>query len=80
MTKDIGAPPQFGALIGDHTQTGNNISLGPGVAIGRHTRINSGVTLAIRTVPDHSVVTAPHTGEAKVHSRRPARDPVGGDL
>ncbi|MFE1415561.1 hypothetical protein ACFW6F_32915 [Streptomyces sp. NPDC058746] len=27
--------PQFGALIGDGTQTGNSISLGPGGAIGQ---------------------------------------------
>ncbi|UUU45013.1 transferase [Streptomyces sp. NBC_00162] len=66
--------PQFGALIGDGTQTGNSISLGPGVAIGRHVRINSGVTLAIRSIPDYSVVTAPHTAEAEVRSRR---GPVG---
>jgi hypothetical protein len=28
------APPHFGALIGDHTQTGMNITIGPGAAIG----------------------------------------------
>ncbi|MFD6534936.1 LbetaH domain-containing protein [Streptomyces goshikiensis] len=62
--------PQFGAVIGDGTQTGSNISLGPGVAIGRHSQINSGVTLAIRTIPEHCAVTAPHTAEARVRSRR----------
>ncbi len=62
--------PHFGALIGDQTQTGNTISLGPGLAVGRHCRISSGVTLAIRTVPDHSMVTAPHTAQARIHPRR----------
>ncbi|KOU67558.1 transferase [Streptomyces sp. WM4235] len=66
--------PQFGALIGDGTQTGNNISLGPGVAVGRHTQINSGVTLAIRDIPAFSAVTAPHIASTRVHSRR-ARSP-----
>ncbi|MEU6757742.1 transferase [Streptomyces sp. NPDC046685] len=71
---------QFGAVIGDDTQTGNTISLGSGVAVGRHTQINSGVTLAARTVPTDSVVTAPHTAEARMRSRRrrgPAGDSVG---
>ncbi|MBT2539752.1 transferase [Streptomyces sp. ISL-44] len=62
--------PQFGAVIGDHVQTGNSISLGPGLAVGRYCQINSGVTLAVRTVPDHSAVTAPHTAQAHIHSRR----------
>ncbi|MFD5425494.1 transferase [Streptomyces sp. NPDC127084] len=65
--------PQFGAVIGDGTQTGTNISLGPGVAIGRHSQINTGVTLALRAIPEHSIVTAPHTAEAHVHSRRSRR-------
>ncbi|MGY0061673.1 transferase [Streptomyces sp. LZ34] len=60
--------PQFGALIGERVQTGNSISLGPGLALGRDCRIASGVTLAGRTIPDHSVITAPHT--ATVHVRR----------
>ncbi|MFD7061770.1 transferase [Streptomyces sp. NPDC059906] len=63
--------PQFGALIGDRVQTGNNISLGPGLAIGRHCRIASGVTLAARTIPDHSAVTAPHTSDVEVRRRYP---------
>lgn len=62
--------PQFGAVIGDDTQTGNSISLGPGVAAGRHTRINTGVTLAARAVPAHSTVTTPHTAQATVRTRR----------
>lgn len=61
---------QFGALIGDRVQTGNNISLGPGVVIGRCSRINSGVTLAARVVREPSTITAPHTSEAQIHRRR----------
>ncbi|MEU1462599.1 transferase [Streptomyces sp. NPDC005727] len=61
--------PQFGALIGDRVQTGNNISLGPGVAVGRDCRIASGVTLAARTIPDQSAITAPHTADAHVRQR-----------
>ncbi|ORT60076.1 transferase [Streptomyces sp. CB03238] len=61
---------QFGAPIGDNVQTGNNISLGPGVAIGRRTRINSGVTLAARAVPGDSIITAPHTADAHIRRRR----------
>jgi UDP-3-O-[3-hydroxymyristoyl] glucosamine N-acyltransferase len=64
--------PQFGALIGDRSQTGNNISLGPGLALGRGYRIASGVTLAARTIPDQSVITAPHTSDVHVR-RQPAR-------
>ncbi|MFG3103273.1 transferase [Streptomyces sp. NPDC048182] len=62
--------PRFGALIGDRVQTGNGISLGPGLAVGRDCRITSGVTLAARTVPAHSVVSAPHTADAHVRGRR----------
>ncbi|MBO8201942.1 transferase [Streptomyces smyrnaeus] len=61
--------PRFGALLGDGVQTGNNISLGPGLAIGRYSRIASGVTLAGRTLPERSIVTAPHTAEARVRRR-----------
>ncbi|WP_267242676.1 transferase [Streptomyces sp. PR69] len=61
--------PQFGALIGDRVQTGNSISLGPGLALGRDCRIASGVTLAARTIPDHSVITAPHTSDVHVRQR-----------
>ncbi|MGW5971925.1 transferase [Streptomyces sp. NPDC055186] len=64
--------PQFGALIGDRVQTGNNISLGPGLAVGRDCRIASGVTLVARTIPDHSAITAPHTADVHVR-QRPAR-------
>jgi UDP-3-O-[3-hydroxymyristoyl] glucosamine N-acyltransferase len=66
---------QFGAVIGDDTQTGNNISIGPGAAIGRRCHITSGVTLAIRTVPEDSTITAPHTTETSVRRRRPGRTP-----
>lgn len=64
--------PQFGAVIGDRVQTGNGISLGPGTAVGRDCRIASGVTLAGRTIPEDSVVTAPHTADVHVR-RRPVR-------
>ncbi|MFS0694067.1 transferase [Streptomyces nitrosporeus] len=62
--------PRFGALIGDRVQTGNSISLGPGLALGRGCRIGSGVTLAARSVPGNSVITAPHTSEVHVRGRR----------
>ncbi|MER5464934.1 transferase [Streptomyces sp. NPDC002668] len=62
--------PQFGALIGDRVQTGNNISLGPGIALGRDCRITSGVTLAARTIPDHHTISAPHTADVHVRRRR----------
>lgn len=61
--------PQFGALIGERVQTGNSISLGPGLALGRDCRIASGVTLAARTIPDHSVITAPHTSDVHIRQR-----------
>ncbi|WP_406512989.1 transferase [Streptomyces sp. NBC_00161] len=61
---------QFGAVIGDDTQTGNNISIGPGAAIGRRCQITSGVSLAIRTVPEDCTVTAPHVSEVSVRRRR----------
>ncbi|MDX3376488.1 transferase [Streptomyces sp. ME02-6991-2A] len=60
---------QFGAVIGDRVQTGNNISLGPGILVGRSSQIDSGVTLAIRAVPENSVVTAPHTAQTRIRSR-----------
>nr|WP_274536137.1 hypothetical protein [Streptomyces sp. CB03234] len=56
--------------MGDNVQTGNNISLGPGVAVGRRTCINSGVTLAARAVPEDSTITAPHTADARIRRRR----------
>ncbi|WP_223776961.1 DapH/DapD/GlmU-related protein [Streptomyces sp. 135] len=62
--------PQFGALIGDGVQTGNNISLGPGLAVGRNCRITSGVTLAGRTIPDHHTVSNPRTTDVHVHRHR----------
>ncbi|MEV6398036.1 hypothetical protein AB0M39_25235 [Streptomyces sp. NPDC051907] len=61
---------QFGAVIGDDTQTGNSISIGPGVAIGRRCQITSGVALAIRAVPKDCTVTAPHAKEASVRRHR----------
>ncbi|MEV8016907.1 transferase [Streptomyces sp. NPDC086554] len=63
--------PQFGALIGDRVQTGNNISLGPGIAVGRYCRIASGVTVAARAIPAHHTVSAPHTADVHVRRQRP---------
>lgn len=62
---------QFGGIIGDRCQTGNSISLGPGVVVGRDCRIASGVTLAARIVPSRSVITAPHTADVHVRRRSP---------
>lgn len=64
---------RFGAVIGDRCQTGNTISLGPGLLIGRDCRIASGVTLAARTLPDGSIVTAPHTADTHVRQRPTTR-------
>ncbi|MFD3720034.1 hypothetical protein [Streptomyces sp. NPDC058674] len=61
---------RFGALIGDGVQTGNTVSLNPGVAIGPRTRIHSGVTLTTRTIPADAVATTPHTSEAPVRAQR----------
>lgn len=41
----------------------------PGILIGRSSQIDSGVTLAIRAVPENSVVTAPHTAQTRIRSR-----------
>ncbi|MGW1765540.1 transferase [Streptomyces sp. NPDC002073] len=61
---------RFGAVIGDDTQTGTNISIGPGVALGRRCRLTTGLTLAIRTMPKGCTLTAPHAVEADVRHRR----------
>ncbi|MFF8279919.1 transferase [Streptomyces lateritius] len=61
---------RFGGLIGDGTQTGHNIALGPGIAIGRRTRIDSGVTLAARITPPDSVLSASHIGDTHLRRRR----------
>ncbi|KOT87235.1 transferase [Streptomyces sp. NRRL F-5755] len=59
--------PRFGGILGDRCQTGNNISLGPGIiAIGPRCRIASGVTLAGRAVPADSIIAAPHTADTQV--------------
>ncbi|MDQ0941549.1 hypothetical protein [Streptomyces sp. V1I1] len=62
--------PRFGGLIGDGTQTGHNIGLGPGIAIGRSSRIDSGATLTARIVPAQSAISAPHTAETRIRQRR----------
>ncbi|MGW6526688.1 transferase [Streptomyces venezuelae] len=62
--------PQFGALIGDHVQTGNNISLGPGVALGRDCQINSGVTLGpARVIPAGNLVALATAPDVRARSR-----------
>lgn len=62
--------PRFGGLIGDGTQTGHNIGLGPGIAIGRHSRVDSGVTLTARIIPAGSGLSAPHVAETRMRRRR----------
>ncbi|MGK5733317.1 transferase [Streptomyces sp. URMC 124] len=62
--------PAFGAVIGDEVQTGNGISLGPGVLLGRECRVTGGVLLAARSVPSRSVVSDPGAGGAHVRRRR----------
>ncbi|KWT61855.1 transferase [Streptomyces albus subsp. albus] len=57
---------RFGGILGDGCQTGNSISLGPGIAIGPRCRIASGVTLAGRTIPADSIITSPHAAETHV--------------
>ncbi|MFE9552883.1 DapH/DapD/GlmU-related protein [Streptomyces sp. NPDC006692] len=62
---------QFGALIGDHVQTGNGIAIGPGVAIGRHCRLNSGLTVPpTRVLPPHSIVSSTEVHEIHVRPQR----------
>ncbi|AWN24828.1 transferase [Streptomyces sp. NEAU-S7GS2] len=61
--------PAFAALIGDRVQTGNSISLGPGVVVGRGTSISSGVMLAARWLPAEHHVAAPHVTDAHVRPR-----------
>lgn len=46
----------FRALIGDGTQTGSTLTLGPGIAIGRDCRVSSGVHLGGRIIPASSFV------------------------
>ncbi|WP_260476148.1 hypothetical protein [Streptomyces sp. WAC 06783] len=67
--------PRFGGILGDGCQTGNTISLGPGIAIGPHCRIASGVTLADRSVPADSSITAPPTEVTHIWHQRPRRVP-----
>ncbi|MCB5165677.1 transferase [Streptomyces bambusae] len=50
------ATPRFGGLIGDHVQTGSMITLGPGIAVGRHSTIAASVCMGSSIVPADSVV------------------------
>lgn len=56
--------PQLGALTGDQAPDRQQHQPRPGSAPGHDTRITSGVTHAARTLPHHSIITAPHTSEA----------------
>ncbi|MEU2250940.1 transferase [Streptomyces sp. NPDC019224] len=68
------ATPRFGGLIGDQTQTGHNIALGPGIALGRSCRIDSGVTLAARIIPAHHTLSAPHATDTRLRAQRSRQD------
>jgi UDP-N-acetylglucosamine diphosphorylase / glucose-1-phosphate thymidylyltransferase / UDP-N-acetylgalactosamine diphosphorylase / glucosamine-1-phosphate N-acetyltransferase / galactosamine-1-phosphate N-acetyltransferase len=60
--------PRFGAVIGDHTQTGTTITIGPGAAVGRHGQINSHTAIGpTRVIPAHHLIT-PATSPAH-HAR-----------
>ncbi|MGV9254570.1 transferase [Streptomyces sp. NPDC003697] len=51
---------RFGAVIGDHTQTGINITIGLGAAVGRHCQINSHAAIGpIHVIPTHHLITPP---------------------
>ncbi|MFD7667456.1 hypothetical protein [Streptomyces sp. NPDC059788] len=67
---------RFGGILGDGCQTGNTISLGPGIAIGPRCRIASGATLTGGTVPADSIITAPHTADTRIR-QSPARGQRG---
>ncbi|MEV0116882.1 hypothetical protein AB0H77_27180 [Streptomyces sp. NPDC050844] len=61
---------QFGALIGDNVQSGNNFSLGPGAVLGRGCQINSGVTLGpARVIPAGHVVATATGPDVRVRRR-----------
>jgi UDP-3-O-[3-hydroxymyristoyl] glucosamine N-acyltransferase len=64
--------PRFGALIGDRTQTGMNITIGPGAAIGRHCQINSHTAIGpTHVIPDHHILSP---AEPPAHRGRPRRE------
>ncbi|MFJ8546666.1 transferase [Streptomyces sp. NPDC093586] len=68
--------PRFGALIGDHTQTGMNITIGPGTAIGRHCQINSHTAIGpTHVIPDHHILSPTEPPAHRARPRRETRTP-----
>ncbi|MET9694804.1 transferase [Streptomyces sp. NPDC006514] len=61
--------PRFGGLIGDHVQTGSMITLGPGIAVGRHSAIAAGACMGSTIVPAGSVVRS-SAPEVAIEPRR----------
>ncbi|WP_314254824.1 hypothetical protein [Streptomyces sp. DSM 40907] len=59
----------FGGLIGDHVQTGSMITLGPGIAVGRHSAIAASVCMAASSSPPPAWC-APHPPQVIVEPRR----------
>ncbi|MFJ7205578.1 hypothetical protein ACIQWR_18820 [Streptomyces sp. NPDC098789] len=55
--------------IRDHVQTGSMITLGPGIAVGRHSIIAAGVCMGSTIVPAASVVRSA-APEAVIGPRR----------
>ena len=47
---------KFGAILGDHTQTGCNAVLNPGTVIGRNTLIYANISLRKGYHPSHSII------------------------
>ncbi|MEU8772513.1 transferase [Streptomyces sp. NPDC048606] len=60
---------RFGGLIGDHVQTGSMITLGPGIAVGRHSTIAASVCMGSAIVPAGSVVRS-SSPEVVIEPRR----------
>ncbi|MFF4387641.1 transferase [Streptomyces sp. NPDC001552] len=60
---------RFGGLIGDHVQTGSTITLGPGIAVGRHSVIAASVCMGSTIVPAASVVRS-SSSEVIIETRR----------
>ncbi|MEU6300756.1 transferase [Streptomyces erythrochromogenes] len=63
------AASQFGGLIGDHVQSGSMITLGPGIAVGRHSAIAASVCMGSAIVSAGSVVRS-SLPEAVIEPRR----------
>ncbi|MEU6295347.1 transferase [Streptomyces erythrochromogenes] len=56
------ATARFGGLIGDHVQTGSMITLGPGIAVGRHSAVAASVCVGSAVVPAASVLRSSAPG------------------